>query len=290
MSASILRKIMRKSYRTLRDWLQEPPLPPKTGQDRFAYGQINALVENIAAKLGTEQRPHYTWGMAHGAYLAQQLGIPRISVIELGVAGGNGLVALDHAAAFVENALGVKIDVFGFDSGSGLPKPQDYRDLPNLWSPGDFPMDEAALRQRLQRAQLFIGLVEKTIPAFLQARPAPIAFISFDLDLYSSTVAALPLLEADPALLLPRVQCYLDDILGFTFADFNGERLAVTEFNATHPHRKISPIYGARFYVPPAYSNAIWVEKLYMAHILDHPRYGDYDGLVRRPRMDLETT
>jgi len=42
--------------------------------------------------------------------------------------------------------------------------------------------------------------------------------------------------------------------------------------------------------VPPAYSNAIWVEKLYMAHILDHPRYGDYDGLVRRPRMDLETT
>jgi hypothetical protein len=249
---------------------------------------INALVVDIANELGPGQRPHYTWGMAHGAYLAQQLGIPRISVIELGVAGGNGLVALDQAAARVEKALGVEIDVFGFDSGAGLPKPQDYRDLPNLWSPGDFPMDEAALRQRLQRAQLFLGLVEETIPAFLQSRPAPLAFISFDLDLYSSTVAALPLLEAEPELLLPRIHCYLDDILGFTFADFNGERLAIAEFNANHPQRKISPIYGARFYVPPRYSNAIWVEKLYLAHILDHPRYGDYDGLVRRPRMDLQ--
>lgn len=288
MSNSLLRKIMRKSYRSLQSWLQEPPPPRPPQQDRFAYPMLNALVVDIANELGPHQRPHYTWGMAHGAYLAQQLGIPRISVIELGVAGGNGLVALDQAAALVEKALGVEIDVFGFDSGTGLPKPQDYRDLPNLWAPGDFPMDEAALQQRLQRAQLFLGLVEETIPTFLQSRPAPLAFISFDLDLYSSTVAALPLLEADPDLLLPRVQCYLDDILGFTFAEFNGERLAVAEFNARHPQRKISPIYGARFYVPPPYSNAIWVEKLYMAHILDHPRYGDYDGLVRRPRMDLQ--
>ena len=119
------------------------------------------------------------------------------------------------------------------------------------------------------------------------SQPAPIAFISLDLDLYSSTVHALRLLEADSALLLPRIQCYLDDILGFTFADFNGERLAVAEFNDAQAMRKISPIYGARFYVPPRYANANWVEKLYMAHILDHPRYGDYDGLVRRPRMDL---
>jgi len=28
--------------------------------------------------------------------------------------------------------------------------------------------------------------------------------------------------------------------------------------------------------------------KLYLAHILDHPRYNDYDGLVRRPRLDLK--
>ncbi len=288
MTDNVLKRGLRKGVRTARSWLAETQ-PAKTdfSQDRFAYGQLNALVEEIATELGSLQRPHYTWGMAHGAYLAKHLAIERISVIELGVAGGNGLVALDRAAGRVEATLGVAIDIYGFDSGAGLPKPEGYRDLPNLWSDGDFPMNQKRLQQRMQRGKLILGLVEETIPAFLKTRPAPIAFISWDLDLYSSTMHAFPLLRADSDLLLPRIQCYFDDILGFTFAEFNGERLAIAEFNETQPMRKISPIHGARFYVPSRYSNAIWVEKLYMAHILDHPRYGEYDGLVRRPRMDL---
>lgn len=286
---TLIHRLSRKLARSTRRWLADPaPPPPDPDTARFAYPLINALVEDIAAKLGSEQRPHYTWGIAHAAYLAQNLGIERISVIELGVAGGNGLVALDRAAESVETALGVGIDVIGFDSGQGLPKPEDARDLPNLWSAGDFPMNEDALRARLHRAQLHLGLVRHTIPTFLQSQPAPIGFISFDLDLYSSTVEALPLLLAPTDLLLPRLQCYLDDILGFTFAEFNGERLAFAEFNAAQPQRQLSTIFGARHYVPPRYADAIWVDKLYMAHILDHPRYNDYDGLVRRPRLDLQ--
>ena len=261
--------------------------PPDFSQDRFAYGWLNAVVEEIVAGLGSAQRPHYTWGMVHAAHLAKMIGLERISVIELGVAGGNGLLAMDRTAAQVEATLGVGIDVFGFDSGGGLPKPQDYRDLPNLWSEGDFPMDADKLRSQLQRAQLILGLVADTLPAFLMSRPAPIAFISFDLDLYSSTKEAMTLLAADPFLLLPRVHCYFDDILGFTFGDHNGERLAISEFNISHPARAISPIYGLRYYVPSTYFNAMWVDKYYMAHILDHPLYGAYDGLVQRPRMDL---
>ncbi|RME45281.1 MAG: hypothetical protein D6791_11150 [Chloroflexi bacterium] len=279
--------MLRKSLNLLRSWLEEPAPQPDPETARFAYPLLNRLVEEAAEAFGSEQRPAYTWGVAHGAYLAHNLGTERISVLELGVAGGKGLVALEHAAEWVEQALGVAVEVHGFDTGAGLPKPEDYRDLPNLWTEGAFPMDVEALQARLRRASLHLGLVRDTIPAFLETRPAPIAFISFDLDLYSSTVDALRLLEADPALLLPRIHCYLDDILGFTFADFNGERLAIREFNQTHTWRKVSPIYGTRFYVPPRYANAIWTEKLYLAHILDHPRYGDYDGLVRRARMDL---
>jgi hypothetical protein len=116
----------------------------------------------------------------------------------------------------------------------------------------------------------------------MSRRPAPIGFASFDLDLYSSTACALRVFEADAELVLPRVHCYFDDITGFTYADHNGERLAISEFNASHQLRKLSPIYEAEFYVPQRESHALWVRKLYMAHILDHPRYGDYDGLVRR--------
>jgi hypothetical protein len=40
--------------------------------------------------------------------------------------------------------------------------------------------------------------------------------------------------------------------------------------------------------VPPRLSSANWTEKLFMAHILDHPRYNNYDGLVRQPQMDID--
>ena len=284
-----LKQAIRRELRTIIAWANAPEPPSRDfSRDLSAYPMLNALVEDAAQAYGKAQRAYYTWGMAHAAYLAKNLGISRITAIELGVAGGAGLIAMEHAASEIEQALGVMVDVVGFDSGAGLPKPQDYRDLPNLWSQGDFVMDEQALRARLQRAQLILGLVEETIPRFLASDFAPIGFISFDLDYYSATVAAMPLREAPPERILPRVQCYFDDILGFTFADFNGERLAMREFNEAHPQRQISPIYGARFYVPPRYTNANWTEKLYMAHILDHPRYNDYDGLVRHPQMEID--
>ena len=51
-----------------------------------------------------------------------------------------------------------------------------------------------------------------------------IAFVSVDLDLYTSTEAALHIFEAATQFPLPRIPCYLDDIIGFTFAEHNGER------------------------------------------------------------------
>jgi len=185
----------------------------------------------------------------------------------------------------------VGIDVYGFDTGTGLPKPQDYRDLPNLYTEKAFPMDVEKLKNRLKRAHLVLGLVESTVPKFIDCAPAPVAFISFDLDYYSSTMRAFKLLEADHALLLPRIHCYCDDIMGFTFSDYTGVRLAISEFNASHSMRKISPIYCLRYYLPTPPERDHWPEKFYMAHFFDHYLYGRNDGSVRRPvgsSMDLK--
>jgi hypothetical protein len=248
----------------------------------FDYAYVNLIHERIMAQAGSSLRANYLYGVLHAARLANVLAIPAISAIEFGVAGGRGLLALEQASVHAEEAFGVSIDVYGFDSGRGLPKPADYRDCPNLFLEGQFPLEESRLVPSLARAKLIVGLVDQTVPQFLAGRPAPIGFVSFDLDLYSSTVCALGALEADAELVLPRVLCYFDDITGFTYADHNGERLAISEFNAAHELRKLSQIYSAEFYVPERESRALWPRKLYMAHILDHPRYGDYDGLVRR--------
>src|SRR5206468_3382400 len=131
-------------------------------------------------------RSYYVWGVVNAAALAQALKIPRISVMELGVAGGSGLVALEDIAARVEAELkDVQIDVYGFDTGIGLPKPVDYRDLPNLFVEGLYSMDVERLQKRLSKAKLNLGSVENTIPEFIASSPAPVGFVSFDLDFYT---------------------------------------------------------------------------------------------------------
>jgi hypothetical protein len=103
---------------------------------------------------------------------------------------------------------------------------------------------------------------------------------------------AVKLLEADEAILLPRIHCYFDDIMGFTHSEFTGERLAIREFNESHRLRKISPLFGLRNYLPAPLSDPEWPEKFYLAHIFDHTLYGVYDGLWQRPigsSADLRT-
>jgi hypothetical protein len=251
-------------------------------EEDFAYPWLNSVLTKLLREDNGALRPHFLWGGLQGVHLAKAIGIERVSIIEFGVAGGNGLISLERVAQKLEPIFGVKIDVYGFDTGVGLPKPQDYRDQPNLWTEAAFCMDFEKLKNRLKKAQLIVGLVEDTVPRFAHSTPAPIAFISFDLDYYSSTMHAFKLLEADPALLLPRIHCYFDDIMAFTFSDYTGERLAISEFNQSHSMRKISPLYGLRYYLPAQQAQEAWPEQFYMAHIFDHDLYGRADGLVKR--------
>src|SRR5262245_35619699 len=215
----------------------------------FAYAELNKALLRLISAAPNVLRPSYTWGVLQGAHLAGALGIGRISVIEFGVAGGNGLVALELAAEKTQVLLGVQIDVHGFDTGRGLPCPVDYRDHPNIYMESTFRMDEETLRLRLRSTQLHVGLIKETIPRFLASGPSPIAFISFDLDYYSSTVDALGVLQADAARLLPRVHCYFDDIMGLTCSEWAGERLAINEFNEHQSRRKISSIFGLKYFL-----------------------------------------
>jgi hypothetical protein len=196
------------------------------------WALVNSLLGPIqASREGL--RANYTWSVLHAASIALRTGRPRVGVAEFGVAGGNGLVALELAAAAVEDELGVGIDVYGFDTGSGLPPPRDHRDAPFIMDGGDFPMDLDLLRSRLSRAELVLGDVSETIPEFLASERAPLGFISFDLDYYSSTRDALLIMRGEPGPLLPRVLCYFDDTHGYPWGDFNGARLAIEEYNAS---------------------------------------------------------
>jgi hypothetical protein len=227
---------------------------------------------------GVQTRAQYLWGVLFAVRIAKALDIERISAIEFGVAGGNGLIALERAALAATDLTGVQIDIYGFDIVTGFPTPVDHRDLPQLIVPGWFEMDVEALKARLDSAQLVLGPVAETVPEFVRSGHAPIGFISFDLDLYSATMDAFGVLDQPPDRLLPRIPCYFDDLFGYAWNDFNGERAAIADFNAAHEQRKFGKIHGLRYSLPVSEHPLAWHEQMYLAHLFDHPDYCAPEG------------
>ncbi len=219
-------------------------------------------------------RPNYGFGINSAALLAKSLGLPAISVVEFGVANGTGLRSMERIAKRISKGLGVTIDVYGFDTGQGMPPPVDYRDLPNVWETGIFKMDVDKLRSELNGAQLVLGDVSRTIPEFLSSTShAPIGFVSFDLDYYSSTMQAFEIFSGTAASRLPRVFCYFDDIISPERAclnDFVGELCAIREFNEQYDRRKIAKFPYLSWLRAVA---AQWNDQIYVFHDFEHPLY-----------------
>lgn len=244
--------------------------PPFRILVRALLKQLNVSVKTRAL-WELSKRPAYLLGVLAAAQQALKQKVPEISVIEFGVAGGNGLVALQSEAAAVEHETGIGIKVYGFDAGpQGLPEfIGDYRDHPDEWQPGDYPMDEPALRALLtDRTTFILGNVRDTAPGFFKDfQPPPVGFVSIDLDLYSSTREALQIFRIPDKRMLWHVPLYFDDIEFLFNHKFAGELLAIDEFNEESSQVKIDKWYGVGMGRP--FPDRPFLEKLYVAHDLE---------------------
>jgi hypothetical protein len=233
--------------------------------------------------IGAVDRPHYGHLLLNAVQLANRLGHSAISAIEYGVAGGSGLISLEYHASEIEKLFPVKIQIYGFDTGKGLPPPRDYRDLPYHWKQGFFQMDEKKLRKTLKKTKLVLGDIEHTSVDFFQKfTPASIGAIIHDFDFYSSTAKGLQMLE-DPRYYLPRVFCYFDDIIGdeiSLYNDFSGQRLAINQFNLNHEYIKICPAYYLLQRPRETWHSQIWI-----CHFFQHE---EYNSFVSRENQQLE--
>jgi hypothetical protein len=258
---------------------------PIRGIARYLIRKLDIGGSKFQYRIGAISRPNYAYLVFQAAQLAHRLGHERVSVIEFGVAKGAGLLMLERHADWVEKIFPVKIEIYGFDTGEGLPYPKDYRDLPYHWKPGFFRMDQDALRAKLKRSTLVLGNVADTIKTFFSVHDAgPVGAVSHDLDFYSSTMEGLKLFDADDRRLLPRIFCYFDDSLGGDvelYGDHTGERLAIHDFNANHNDRKISPAYYLQ-----AFGFQDWH---YQTWILHNFRHIDYGRFVSEENPQLST-
>ncbi len=189
-----------------------------------------------------------------------------------------GLLELESISHQVVENIGIKLKVFGFDLGLGLPSPKDYRDSPYIFKKGSFKMDSKTLIAKLTTAILVLGDVKDTAETFFEEyMPPQVGFISFDLDFYTSTVAAFRMLKTGVIeRFLPRTFCYFDDIVGQDEAlhsEFTGELLAIQEFNEENKDRKLAKIYGLQHKrIAPCF----WADQMFVLHLFEHPFYNTY--------------
>ena len=222
-------------------------------------------------KFGVLHRNYYAYGMVRAAKIAKSLGKEKVTVCEFGVAEGRGLLNMIELAKQIEPAVGIKFRIVGFDSGTGLPGLQGYKDHPEQWVPGDFTMDKELLLAKIgNKAEIFFGDIGETSAKFLKtADPScPIGFCSLDMDFYSSTKKALLCLTGKPECYTPAVSLYFDDIALFSCNKWCGELAAIEEFNAEYALRKIDidrSLPGTR-----PVQTVYWYQRMFVGHILDH--------------------
>ncbi len=242
---------------------------------------LNLLALGVAAVGSFRQRvnfdlivrQHNAYSILSAADRALYYGVKSITVIEFGVAAGAGLMNMCRLAERVSEATAVEIHVVGFDSGAGMPPPQGFRDHPELYQEGDFPMDFESLRAKLPpNGELVLGPLHETVVQFRDQRlhaEAPLAYVVIDVDYYSSTVDALKIFEGPAQSYLPLTLMYLDDLALDHHNPFAGEELAVREFNEAHVHRKAARhdfLETGRIF-----RRAPWLKHIYFMHIMDHP-------------------
>jgi hypothetical protein len=214
-------------------------------------------------------RAHHGFSLLKVADWAKKYDVPRVTAVEIGVANGAGLLNMCEVGAKVSEATGIQFDFVGFDGGSGLPPPRDYRDHPEYYNLGDYPMQspDSLMSSLPKNAQLVLGDIHETVRSFVPS--SPVAFVSIDVDYYHSAVDALRLLEGSPEMYLPWVIIYLDDVDAEGHNQHCGEMLAVHEFTAHHPSRPITLYNTLRS--RRIFQRALWIDHMYIAHVFDHP-------------------
>jgi hypothetical protein len=221
------------------------------------------------------KRMQYAYICFHAAKLGKQLGYKKISVVEYGVAGGQGLLILEEHIKEIEKFFNIEIDIYGFDTGEGLPEPIDYRDLPYHWKKGFFQMSKLNLENKLKKSKLVIGNINNTSKDFFtNFNPAPIGAVMHDFDFYSSTKTALSMMCKNEKFFLPRVFSYFDDTIGddlSLYNDFTGERLAINEFNNENNDIKICIPYHFK-----AVNSETWHHQIWISHFFKHEKYNNF--------------
>ncbi len=245
-----------------------------------------ALLKYLSLKF-KQFRPHYETILFESCLEAKKLGYDEVAVLELGVAGGNGIISLENYKKKIEKICNIRINIYGFDTGEGLPEPDNKYDLPFHWKKGDFKIDKKKLESKIS-SKIFYGNIKDSIDTFIQENPKNIICIFFDMDFYSSTKNFLDQLNKIEKYLCPRVYCYFDDIFNpnHWVNEHVGEELAIKEFNNINKDFKL----GLSLDNINDFKFPLGKSHLFMLNNFNHKDYKKYIGFETEDTLEINDT
>lgn len=265
---------MNKIWKNIRNpWVLKRVYLERLGEP-LIYNIISIFVlffGNFIKKIEYDLVPRqpYAFGLNEAFKSAVKLNTKKVIFIEFGVAAGAGLFNLAYLARKLSKYYEIDYEVIGFDTGKGMPKPIDYRDHPEKYRTGDFPPLELIESKLPEKTKIVYGDIGTTLKSYFRelSSGTRIAFVSIDVDYYSSTVDCLEIFSEDSEKFLPSTVLYLDDVNNIDHNQFCGEMLAVNEFNQKMKYRKISKMTQLRNW--RIFKNALWLDQMYFLHVLD---------------------
>lgn len=235
----------------------------------FKIFKTNNYYLNLIKK-GKLPRPHYALGMFLSAFLAKELKIKKISVLEFGCWKGEALFDMEIFANDIEKLLNVNIEIYGFEGGDGLPQSKDFKDRLYQFSPGEMKTGFDNYFNKLNKTKTFFGEFKNTVNQFTNTNHAPIGCIFNDADYFSSTLESFEVLK-DSKKMMPKVYLYFDD-LNFS-SSFTGELGAINEFNKKN-NTQIECIPEFAEYLSLYWRKWLFLAKrFYLVHNFNHKEY-----------------
>ncbi|MPZ50290.1 MAG: hypothetical protein GEU75_13500 [Dehalococcoidia bacterium] len=264
---------MKRKLLLVRDYLRSLMREPPIRLLFWALFHLPFFSVRLKATWSACERPQYLAGVLAAADQARGQGVPAIAVIEFGVAAGAGLLILERHARSVEKATGVRIAVFGFDTGHGLPALiGDHRDHPMSGAPATTRWMSRPCAVTSTAALSWSSVTSPrryrvSWPVQLTHLWALPPSTSTSTRLRAITRDALKLFSSPERRMLHRVFLYFDDIMRPEHHAFASERLAISEFNAENACVKIEPWYGLDRWHP--FPDRFWLRQMFIAHDLE---------------------
>jgi hypothetical protein len=160
---------------------------------RKLINTVRLLLYEDRVAIGAVDRQTYIYCIFQKDKLDSLLDYKKVSIIELGCGGAMASSIRKNTSSKTERIYEVRIELYGFDTGSGLPKPREYRDIPHHFKDSLYKVDIDAVQRKLKLAKFVIGDVkdaQRFLNNIIQRRLDRLQ----GLDYYSSTFDSFTIL------------------------------------------------------------------------------------------------